>query len=137
MELSIEHLRKMRERYLWNGVSEVTAVLDELIAIRELKGDQVPVGYIHGHQLAALKDGNTTIVKPNSAFGETVELFTTPQKPVVLPKEIEPWEVIDILDPTANPEDYACCVGADMYNAAIKACRRSVQAAGGIVKDGE
>ncbi|MFS7307050.1 hypothetical protein [Rahnella inusitata] len=53
----------------------------ELISIRELKGEQVPVGYIHDHQLAALMGGNTTVVKPNSAFGETVELFTAPQKP--------------------------------------------------------
>lgn len=44
-------------------------------------------------------------------------LYSAPPVPVVPPK-IEPdYEVIKAILPTANPDFYACCVAADMWNA--------------------
>lgn len=87
-QLSIEGLKKMRERYLWNGVSEVTAVLDELLAIRELKGDQAPVtdGDINDITLEHL--GKWPSFEAQSwacKVAHAVLKHTAPQKPVVLP----------------------------------------------------
>lgn len=44
-------------------------------------------------------------------------LYTAPPTPVV-PPAIEPdYEVIKGILPTANPDEYACCIAADMWNA--------------------
>ncbi|MDJ6358059.1 hypothetical protein LEH54_15855 [Salmonella enterica] len=44
-------------------------------------------------------------------------IYTAPPAPVV-PDEIEPdYEVIKAILPTANPDEYACCISADMWNA--------------------
>jgi hypothetical protein len=52
--------------------------------------------------------------------------YTAPPAPVVPPK-IEPdYEVIKAILPTANPDFYACCVAADMWNA----CRAAMLQAG-------
>lgn len=56
---------------------------------------------------------------------------------VKLPDKIEPDEVPDILDPTANPDEYACCVGADMWNKALAACRQTLNTAGIQVIEGD
>jgi len=47
-------------------------------------------------------------------------LYTAPPvaQPVQVPDAIEPtYEAIKAILPTANPDEYACCVGADMWNA--------------------
>lgn len=56
-------------------------------------------------------------------------LYTAPPAPVV-PPAIEPdYEVIKGILPTANPDEYACCIAADMWNA----CRAAMlQGADGI-----
>lgn len=126
---------------------------DEILELRaKLKVEQVPVDDLQAEIKALMRtyalvsspstmeaahEAGYAFVKAKGFNRILAALFTAPQMPVVLPKEIDPREVIDILDPTANPEDYACCVGADMYNAAIKASRAAIEAAGGIVKDGE
>ncbi|WP_427032175.1 hypothetical protein [Citrobacter freundii] len=52
-------------------------------------------------------------------------LYATPPSPVVPPK-IEPdYEVIKAILPTANPDFYACCVAADMWNACRAAMLQS------------
>lgn len=44
-------------------------------------------------------------------------LYAAPPVPVV-PPAIEPdYEVIKAIIPTANPDEYACCIAADMWNA--------------------
>lgn len=132
MKLSIEELKDI--------VANAKTSLEQYLAlelIAALKGDQVPDGYIFCHP-----DGKLfwSIVSESCANGKGVVPYYLTRQPssvVVLPRKIEPWEVIDILDPTANPEDYACCVGADMYNTAIKACHKSLQSAGVGVEEGE
>lgn len=48
---------------------------------------------------------------------KVVCLYTAPPAPVV-PDKIEPTlEAIRAILPTANPDEYACCIGADMWNA--------------------
>lgn len=45
------------------------------------------------------------------------ELYTAPPAPVV-PEAIEPdYEAIKSILPNANPDEYACCIAADMWNA--------------------
>ncbi|EKY7631077.1 DUF551 domain-containing protein [Salmonella enterica] len=49
------------------------------------------------------------------------------QSAPVVPDAIEPdYEVIKAILPTANPDEYACCVAADMWNA----CRAAMLQAG-------
>lgn len=124
-KLSIERLKEMRVEAEKHDYTGIVLALDELIAIRELKGDQVPVGYIHGHQLTDLKDGNTTIVKPNAAFGETVELFTAPQNPVVLLNKITQADAPEVAEISTQVERLglkgAYGAYAAGWNAAIEA----------------
>jgi hypothetical protein len=120
------------EQYQLREKAEASVgVLEGVIARKEfdaLKGDQVPVGYIHDHQLASLMEGNATTVKPNSAFGETVELFTAQQKPVLHPQLLSDIRQCAI-DATAwcthrTPPDYVSNVNAWLAD-------------GGTVKDAE
>lgn len=49
---------------------------------------------------------------------EGVEIFAAPQPAPVVPSAIEPdYEVIKGILPTSNPDEYACCIAADMWNA--------------------
>lgn len=54
-----------------------------------------------------------------SGGGKGVPLYAAPQLPQpAVPDAIEPTlEAIKAILPTANPDHYACCVGADMWNA--------------------
>lgn len=134
-QLSIEELKLMRD--LQENVENHAMVqaLDELIAIRELKGEQVPVAYLYMGDAMEWKNVQLAEDTDEGQAENCIPLFTAPQKPVVLPKEIEPYEVKTILDPTANVDEYSECVGADMWNAAIKASRMAIEAASGLVKD--
>ncbi|EGG4449916.1 DUF551 domain-containing protein [Salmonella enterica] len=62
-----------------------------------------------------------------SSFHEdAVPLYTAPQPTPVVPPAIEPdYEVIKAILPTSNPDEYACCIAADMWNA----CRSAMLAA--------
>lgn len=49
-------------------------------------------------------------------------LYTAPPAPVAVPSFVPPaiepdYEVIKGVLPTANPDEYACCIAADMWNA--------------------
>lgn len=47
----------------------------------------------------------------------------------LVPGSIEPEQVPDILDSTANPDEYACCVGRDMWEACRVAMLRKIEEA--------
>ncbi|WP_336654303.1 hypothetical protein [Leclercia adecarboxylata] len=60
-----------------------------------------------------------------SAGGRGRIVYTAPPAPVV-PPAIEPdYDVIKGILPTSNPDEYACCIAADMWNA----CRAAMLAA--------
>lgn len=45
----------------------------------------------------------------------------------LVPDYIEIEQVRGILDPTANPDEYACCVGMDMWNNCCTAMLRNIE----------
>ncbi|MBJ9597629.1 DUF551 domain-containing protein [Citrobacter werkmanii] len=84
-----------------------------------------PVGYTDAEELRS-DDNDIWMWKSPHGFWKDIPLYTAPPAPVVPPK-IEPdYEVIKAILPTANPDFYACCVAADMWNA----CRAAMLQAG-------
>lgn len=52
--------------------------------------------------------------------GKGSKIYTAPPVPLLkLPDDIQPEDVPGIIDPTAHPDEYACCVGRDVWNACI------------------
>lgn len=124
MNLSIEELKELREAYAnTRGVAEA---LDELIA---LKGEQVPVawrmwpednyeeGFIVNHDEDPVKGPTATDAKGQRWVSSP--LYDRPQKPIVLP-------------PLASI--HSNWSGEYLNKADVIA---AIEAAGGIVKDGE
>lgn len=73
--------------------------------------------------------------RAEKAEAEIAVLKAKLANPVVLRKVIEPDDVDSILDPTANPDEYAKCVGSDMWNAAMTFAVKATYAAGFTVKE--
>lgn len=133
--LSIERLKDFESDPLNNFLSrsEMMEVVKELIAIRE-KGEQVPVGEVvaWNHPNEERKVDFRFLrfdVQPGT------QLFTAPQKPVVLPGISE---LIDACDSTPAVRD------VHVWDLAISEVKRlnpslfsDKSAASGIVKDGE
>lgn len=128
-KLSIEELKEMRAYATARHLERFVRVIDEAVAIRELEGEQVPVGITDDMAMAfhaATTDsalGRDDMEEIKVGLQAVRELFTAPQKPVVLPKSF----VMVKLGPNA-PE--IKCYSEQSVIAAI-------EAAGGIVKDGE
>lgn len=131
MKMTIEQLKFMRERFSWGGIqneSEAIAALDELIVLREaLKVDQVPVAEIKFHPSTDKHPCMYWFGKQDRDFPVGTQFFTAPQKPVALPGK-------KALNPN-DPSPIWCA--SKEWNSAIDACRAAIEAAGGIVKDGE
>ncbi|TKU63355.1 hypothetical protein [Citrobacter sp. wls711] len=85
-----------------------------------------PVLYAAEETLAYARMGELHLKCLSQPMGDAViPLYTAPPAPVVPPK-IEPdYEVIKAILPTANPDFYACCVAADMWNACRAAMLQS------------
>lgn len=128
--LSIEELKLMRD--LQENVENhaMAQALDELIAIRELKGDQVPFAYAYHLDTGVWW---LSLEKPKlPGYTEVRELFTTPQKPVVLPKS---FSQSDYLSHGLEPSDaYGLSYGSSEM---LALCKKAIEAAGGIVKTEE
>lgn len=97
--------------------------------VKELEGDQVPIAWLND---AHLHRGHIEGEAGEEDAGPGMipvyrERYTAPQKPVVLPG-------IGGVEPTSAPEfvNYA-----DGWRDGINECRKAIEAAGGIVKDGE
>ncbi len=81
----------------------------ELLAVRESQSK--PAGFYTDIS------GRKGVVWHNGAPADDTAVYTAPPAPAV-PAAIEPtYEAIKAILPTANPDEYACCVGADMWNA--------------------
>lgn len=122
--LSIEELKEMYANILPTGMSKYSRAIAELIAIRELKGDQVPVAFTGSGSLAAIKGGHEGHIWGASAEAHPVPLYDRPQKPVVPCPTYCPHCSYSLHPEKAQEE----------RNAERKA---AIEASGGIVKDGE
>lgn len=116
--LSIERLKDFERDPLNNFLSrsEMMEVVKELIAIRELKGDQVPVGEVV-RVLRGLQKVTDVVWKGGEVPEAGTQLFTAPQKLVVS------------LHPTCH------FYGNEYLNK--RATIAAIEAAGGVVKDGD
>ena len=93
--------------------------------------DSEPVAYIFKHPSGKLFWALTD--ESNKGRKDVMPVYAAPPAPVVVPffvpPAIEPdYEVIKGILPTANPDEYACCIAADMWNA----CRAAMLKAGPV-----
>lgn len=83
-----------------------------------------PVAYIFKHPAGRLFWSLTD--ESNKGQSDVMPVYASPA-PAFVPPAIEPdYEVIKGILPTANPDEYACCIAADMWNA----CRAAMLQAG-------
>lgn len=76
---------------------------------------QQPIAYIFKHPAGRLFWSLTD--ESNKWQADVIPIYTEPHE-LKIPPAIEPdYEVIKGILPTANPDEYACCVAADMWNA--------------------
>lgn len=116
MKLTIEELKKWVKENSENG--KRADAIRELISIRELKGDQVPVAYLYMGDAMECKHVELAEDMDEGQAENCVPLFTAPQKSVVLP-------VAD-----HETED-----GYKYYRE--ETVKAAIEAAGGIVKEAE
>lgn len=82
------------------------------IALASLEAE--PVAYIFKHPEGRLFWSLTD--ESNKWQSDVMPVYAAPA-PAFLPPAIEPdYDVIKGILPTANPDEYACCIGADMWN---------------------
>lgn len=110
---------------------ELMTAINELIAIRELKGDQVPFAWVRVSQNGA-RNYTSFYPRPRKSNGDAIPLFTAPQKPVVTLGHIKISEVVAAVSLEQNRK----WNGRVGYMAGWNACIDAA-IAGGIVKDGE
>lgn len=128
--LSIEELKK----YSLAANKEVANMADELIAIRELKGDQVPVAWIvrpsMESDVAYVETDPRSLDTLRKAGVRLTPLFTAPQKPVVLLTDCD----IGAVSHMAHWYSEEQC---EAWVAGVEHAKKQIVAAGCIVKDGE
>ncbi|RTP85229.1 hypothetical protein EKN35_23180 [Enterobacter asburiae] len=77
--------------------------------------ESAPVAYIFKHPAGRLFWSLTD--ESNKGQSDVMPVYSAPV-PAFVPPAIEPdYEVIKGILPTANPDEYACCIAADMWNA--------------------
>ncbi|MFS7308441.1 hypothetical protein [Rahnella inusitata] len=138
MKMSIEQLKKLRA--LCNDSTVWASVLDELISIREMKGEQVPVALVDERQ----GSGGFCLTQHGRRLNlqHGTELFTAPQKPVVtlpaLPTTpivpTQPFSLHDIMRATRNMDIKAIEAAGGIVSTSDQ---RLMQDMSGIVQDGE
>lgn len=100
----------------------------ELLAYRVASGE--PAAWIvharGGDQLTI--DGDYVANAEGMGSIHSTPLFAAPPiQAVTVPDAIEPdYDVIKRILPTSNPDEYACCIAADMWNACRAAMLKSV-----------
>lgn len=97
------------------AMADAVKVIDGVIAAFGAE----PVAWIvHARTGDQLTTEGNYVANAEGILGlHSTPLYTAPPAPVV-PDAIEPdYEVIKAILPTANPDEYACCVAADMWNA--------------------
>ncbi|MFV9258421.1 hypothetical protein ABQ433_05005 [Citrobacter freundii] len=102
------------------AMADAVKVIDGAIAAF----DAEPVAYIFKHPAGRLFWSLTD--ESNKRQSDVMPVYAAPI-PSFVPPAIEPdYEVIKSILPTSNPDEYACCIAADMWNA----CRAAMLQAG-------
>ncbi|USM07713.2 hypothetical protein NWV12_08415 [Enterobacter sp. Crenshaw] len=93
-----------------------------------------PVAYIFKHPAGRLFWSLTD--ESNKGQSDVMPVYSAPV-PAFVPPAIEPdYEVIKGILPTANPDEYACCIAADMWNACRAAMLQGADGNSPVVPDG-
>ncbi|WP_213132389.1 DUF551 domain-containing protein [Citrobacter sp. FP75] len=93
-----------------------------------------PVAYIFKHPAGRLFWSLTD--ESNKGQCDVMPVYSAPV-PAFVPPVIEPdYEVIKGILPTANPDEYACCIAADMWNACRAAMLQGANGNSPVVPDG-
>lgn len=116
--------------------NESIAIIDELQQYRAAaEPDRNPVlGYADNYRDMAKRGVESVPIWSviTDLERNIAPLFAAPQVTSV-PDKIEPThEAIKAILPTACPDEYACCVGADMWNA----CRAAMLSGGTLISEG-
>lgn len=96
------------------------AILNELASIALASLEAEPAGWQvkkYGGNWVSIKNEDVDHYRFNEEL-PVREVYTAPPAPVSMPDAIEPTvEAVKRILPTSNPDDYAACIGADMWNA--------------------
>lgn len=97
------------------AMADAVKVIDVVIAAFGAE----PVAYIFKHPAGRLFWSLTD--ESNKRQSDVMPVYAAPV-PSFVPPAIEPdYEVIKSILPTSNPDEYACCIAADMWNACCDA----------------
>lgn len=107
----------IRERYIFSeeyaAARAISELASELQECRKAAMDAEPVAWVCAHGDEIEYNGHNQF----SGGRQGLPLYAAPPAPVV-PDEMEPTvEAIKRVLPTSNPDEYAACIGADMWNA--------------------
>lgn len=95
--------------------------------------ESAPVAYIFKHPAGRLFWSLTD--ESNKGQSDVMPVYSTPV-PAFVPPAIEPdYEVIKGILPTANPDEYACCIAADMWNACRAAMLQGANGNSPVISD--
>lgn len=96
--------------------------------------ESAPVAYIFKHPAGRLFWSLTD--ESNKGRSDVIPVYSASVKAFV-PPAIEPdYEVIKGILPTANPDEYACCIAADMWNACRAAMLQGADGNSPVIPDG-
>lgn len=117
--------KKAREHFSEKITPKVVLKLAR-IALASLEAEAV--AYIFKHPAGRLFWSLTD--ESNKGQSDVMPVYSAPF-PSFVPPAIEPdYEVIKGILPTANPDEYACCIAADMWNACRAAMLQGAENAG-------
>ncbi|MEB1006808.1 DUF551 domain-containing protein [Citrobacter braakii] len=113
------------------AMADAVKVIDEAIAA--FGAEPVAIAPVMYKGIELLKKDGLELIRDGIAEATELEsmcmaeALLSVQTDLVVPPKIEPdYEVITAILPTANPDEYACCIAADMWNA----CRAAMLQAG-------
>ncbi|ELO3971093.1 hypothetical protein QWM80_004900 [Salmonella enterica] len=143
MERAEDQLANFVKKY---GFSIVLSLLDEIDELQERrKADSAePLAWTDEEELRDLRAVgfcemfSVEPISKDADIRRVIPLYRHAQATLVVPPAIEPdYEVIKSILPTANPDEYACCIAADMWNACRAAMLQGKTSAVRAPKSGE
>ncbi|MFY7293983.1 hypothetical protein [Enterobacter cloacae complex sp. IR5457] len=115
-------------------VNEDAAMALEAMKIALASLEAEPVAYVFKHPAGRLFWALTD--ESNKGQSDVMPVYSA-SVPAFVPPVIEPdYEVIKGILPTANPDEYACCIAADMWNACRAAMLQGADGNSPVIPDG-